>query len=435
MSNLLTLIVGLVGFALIYFMTRRGRSFLTRVLVATALGLVIGFIFQGYTEYLGAIGQIYVNLLKAMVVPLLLFSIISTVISLDDLKTLRSIGAKSIGVLSLHNILGSVMAIIVATLLGVGVNVTMSIPDNVEAAEVPSLTETVINFFPQNIVEDAANNRVVPVVIFALLVGLAALLITDKEKIKPFTNFAQAGNEVMFKLISMITQFTPYAVLALLADRVGGMDLSSVGSILMVLVATFVASFLHSFLTTPAMIGLMARVNPLHFIRKFFPVFMTAFSTQSSVGTLSANITAQKNMGVPERIASFVGPLSTVFGMPGCAAIWPITISIFSINVLGLEVGFGFYLQMIFTAWLVSIGTVGVPGIATVVATTFSLAMGLPAEMVIMMTPISAIADMARTATNVQAGGSSGVIVAALEGDLDKDAYASDGDALVAEAN
>lgn len=423
MQEFIALLIGLIGFALIYYLKKRDQSFLVRVLVATAVGAVIGLIFGEQTTYLGTIGQIYINLLKALVVPLLLVSILHTVTSLEDLKTLRSIGAKSIGVLSLHNVLGSVIAIIVAFVMGLGQGADIEIPAGTEIAEVPTVLETIVSFFPTNIIDDAANNRVVPIIIFAIILGLGVLLYPDKAKIKPFTDVINATNEVMFKVISVVTQFTPYAVLSLLASKVGGMDLSSVGSILMVLVAVFVAAFFHAFITTPIILALIARVNPIHFIKKFFPVFMLAFTTQSSVGSVSANMEAQIAMGVPERIASFAGPISTVFGMPGCAAIWPVTIAMFTINALGIEVSFGFYFYMILVALLVSIGTVGVPGIATVVATTFFLAVGFPAEMVILMTPISAIADMARTATNVQAGGSTGVIVAALEAELDQSKY------------
>lgn len=432
MNSFITLLIGLISFAIIFYLHHKGQSFLVRVLAATVLGVVIGLLLPGTTEYLGAIGQIYINLLKALVVPLLIFSIIHTVISLKDLKTLRSIGAKTIGILSLHNVLGSIIAIVVATLLGLGVNANINISEGAEIAEIPTVLETIVNFFPTNIIDDAANNRIVPIIFFAILVGLGVLLYGNKERIAPFTAFIDAGNEVMFKVISLVTQFTPYAVLAVLADKVATMDLSSAGSIIMVLVAVFIASLLHAFITTPTIIALIGRINPLPFIKKFFPVFMLAFTIQSSVGALSANIESQRRMGVPERIASFAGPISTVFGMPGCAAVWPVTIAIFTINAFRMDVGIGFYLYMILTALLVSIGTVGVPGIATVVATTFFLAVDLPAEMVILMTPISAIADMARTASNVQAGGSTGVIVAALENDLDKAAYQSDDNRLVA---
>ncbi|AMB99984.1 sodium:dicarboxylate symporter [Aerococcus urinaehominis] len=423
---ILTLALGLLAFAFIYFLQKKGQSFLVRVLVATVLGAALGLLLPGTTEYIGAIGQIYVNLLKALVVPLLLVSIIHTVISLEDFATLRSIGAKTITTLGVHNILGSLIAIIVASLLGVGKHAEVNIPAGTEAAEVPSVIETMVSFFPTNIIDDAANNRVIPIIVFAILVGLGVLLYKDKEKITPFTGFITAANEVMFSVISTVTKFTPYAVLALLTDKVGSMDLSSVGDLLLVLIAVFIASFFHSFISTPAMVAVMGRVNPWPFIKRYFPVFMLGFTTQSSTGAISANVEAQTKMGVPERIASFSASIGSVFGMPGCAAIWPVTIAVFTINALGLEVSFSFYAYMILMALLVSIGTVGVPGIATIVATAFFLGLDLPAEMVILMTPISAVADMARTATNVQAAGSTGIIVAELERDLDESQYVAE---------
>ncbi len=426
MLTILALAVALIGFGFIYYLNKRGQSFLVRVLAAAAIGLVIGLIFSGHTTPLAAIGQIYVNLLLAFVVPLLLFSIIKTIISLEDLSTLRSIGAKTIGVLSIHNVLGSVIAIIVATLLGVGVNSHISVPSNAETTEVPSFLEAIVAFFPRNIIDEAANNRIIPVIIFALFIGIAILIYQDKKQIQPFIDFIEAGHHVMFSVIGMVVKFTPYAVLALIADKVGEMDLASLGSLLVVLGAVYLATLFHSFITTPAMIAGLARVNPFHFLKKFLPVWILAFSTQSSVGSISANVDAQKRMGVPERIASFAASIGTTFGMPGCAAIWPVILAIFTVNTLGLDFGLVNYLYMIVVALLVSVGTVGVPGTATITATALFAALGLPVEMIIVMTPISAIADMSRTATNVQAGGSSGVIVAAWENDLDLHAYQSE---------
>lgn len=423
MSSLIALIIVIGLFGIIHYLSKEGYSFTIRVLVSTGLGVIVGLIFAGSTEYIAAIGTIYANLLKAIVVPVLFFSIISTISSLDDLKSLTSIGGKTIGVLSLHNILSSVIAIIVGVALKVGFNSGLSIPENAEVREVPTFIEAIIGFFPTNIVENAANNQIIPIIVFSLLVAIAILSYRDKKEIQAFTQFVHAGNKVVFNAVRIITSFTPYAVLALIADKVGGLDLASLTTLLLVLLAVYIACIFHSTVTTGLIIGLIGRLNPFIYLRKFLPVWLIAFSTQSSVGTIPANVEIQKEMGVPEKIASFAASIGTTFGMPGCAAIWPILLALFTINTLNIHFTLADYFYMIVVALLVSIGTIGVPGTATITATAMFTAIGLPVEMVIVLTPISAIADMARTATNVTAGGSTGLVVASLEGELDRKAY------------
>ncbi|MDO4680127.1 MAG: dicarboxylate/amino acid:cation symporter [Aerococcus sp.] len=419
----LALIAAVVGFFLIFFEKQHHQSFLVRVLTAMVLGVVIGLVFRGNTDYVVAVGHIYVNVLSSLVVPVLFFSIIYTVSSLEDIHALTRIGGKAIGFLSLHNVLGSLIAMVMVFLFHIGQGASVAVPDNAKVAEVPPVLETIISFFPSNIVDDAANNRVVPVIVFSALVAIAILLYSKKEDIKPFTDFIAAGNQLTFKVVSLVTGFTPYAVLALIANRVSGMNMEDMGSMLIVLIAVFAATIFHSVVTTSALLFFIGRLNPWHYLKKFFPTWMIGFTTQSSVGSIPASVESQENMGVPEQVASFAASIGSSFGMPGCAAIWPVTLALFTVNALGINYGLKDYLVLIVVALLVSAGTVGVPGIATITATAVFTAMGLPVEVIILMTPISAIADMARTATNVSAGASSGVLIAATNDELDRDQY------------
>ena len=163
------------------------------------------------------------------------------------------------------------------------------------------------------------------------------------------------------------------------------------------------------------MVALIGKLNPMTFQRKFFPAWLIGFTTQSSLGSLPANIKAQEDMGTPTDMASFAASIGTTFGMPGCAAVWPVLLAIFTINALQLDFSLTQYVTMVGVCVLVSAGTVGVPGAGTIQATALFAAMGLPVEMILVLSPIAGVADMARTSTNVHAAGSTGVMVAALE--------------------
>lgn len=272
-----------------------------RVLTATALGVVVGLVFSDHTEYSVVFGRIYANLLQAFVIPLLLFSIIYTVSSLKDLKTLSSMGGKTIGVLALHNVLGSIIAIVVGRLMNLGFGSQLKLPVGEEVTEAPHFSEVIISFFPKNIVDNMVNNNIIPIIIFALIIGVSILIYKDKEEIHSFTSFIEAGHHLMVNIIGKAVTLTPYAVLSLISNQIGSLNLSFVTSLLVLLLAVYIVCLFHTFATTTGMVGLMAKVNPFIFQKKFFPAWLIGFTTQSSIGAIPANIRSQQSMGYQKK--------------------------------------------------------------------------------------------------------------------------------------
>ncbi|WP_306489633.1 dicarboxylate/amino acid:cation symporter [Anaerococcus octavius] len=420
-------LVTLVLFYVLYQMKKRGISFGGRVITGTIVGLILGFIFKENTEYVSVFGSIYVNLLYAMVIPLLLTTIIRTMLNTGSLTKLRSVGLKSIGILSLHNVMGSIVGLILAVAFKIGQGVYFDVPVDSEVKEVPTVSETITNFFPSNIVSNAAEGQVVPIIIFSVLVGVATLKLIEsgkEETVRPFAEFINSFAEVIFKLTSMITSLTPYAVLALMTNAVGRVDSTAIAPFILILVLNYVASVIHTFLGTGILVSSFAKVNPIAYFKKVWPVTMIGFTTQSSMGAIPANVeNLTEKQGVAEEIASFTAPLGATMGMPGCAGFWPVMNAIFVANMMGLGWGAGDYVKLVLIALLVSLGTVGVPGTATITTTALFAAMGLPLEMVVLLAPISTLADMGRTATNVTAANSSALIVAASEDKLNREVF------------
>ena len=425
----LALLVGLALFYVLSLMKKKKISFSIRVIAASILGIGLGFIFKGETELFGIFGEIYANMLFALVIPLLLASVIKVVISNESINRLKSIGLKTVGILSFHNVLGSLLGVILAVIFNIGKDSNIPLPAVAEAKEVPTFAQAVIDFFPKNIIADAANGRVIPIIIFAVLIGFVTLSLIERGKekeVKPFVDFINAFSEIINRLVSLVTSFTPYAVLSLIASAIARIDYTAIKPLVFILLLTYLASFIHSYVTTGALLSLFAKVNPFKFFKKNFSVQTIAFTTQSSVGSIPANVdNLEKNLGVSEKIASFVAPAGATMGMPGCAGFWPVMIAILTSNVLNIGYGTGDYIKLILVALLVSLGTVGVPGTATITTTAVFAAMGLPVEMVVILAPISSLADMGRTATNVTAASSAAVIVAASEDELDREIYNS----------
>ena len=179
---------------------------------------------------------------------------------------------------------------------------------------------------------------------------------------------------------------------------------------------------------------MFAKLNPVKFFRGIWPAQTVAFTSQSSVGTIPVTVRQLKKIGVSEKIASFVAAFGANVGMPGCAGVWPTILAVFAIHALNVPYTITQYVFLVLLTVIVSVGTVGVPGTATITATAVFAAAGLPIEIIVILTPISSIVDMARTATNVTGAAAAAVLVAKSEGELDLASYQGETKEQVEEA-
>ena len=252
------------------------------------------------------------------------------------------------------------------------------------------------------------------------------------EAVAPLTALIGAAREVVFKVVGFVITLTPYAVLALTVSAASktSLDADTLRPLLALTVIGYLACFADAYLVNAVVLRVWADVSPTAFFRKIFPAQLTAFTTQSSAGTLPVTTgLLTRRVGVPADVAGFTAPLGTTIGMPGCAGIWPILLAVYAINGLGLSYGLADYAVLALLALVVSLGTAGVPGTATVTATTVFAAAGLPLEVIILTLPISALVDMARTMTNVTAAAVAATVVARGERRLDDAVFDAPDDA------
>lgn len=426
-QDLIALAVAIVAFGVLFFLKKKKVDFGIRTILGTIFGIVIGLVFGSHYTYVAAFGSVYVNILQAFVVPLLLFSVISSISNLGESVKLKKVGLKAVFFLLLNTFTAAVLALVVGVLLGLGKGFNYTLDADASSTTVPTVVDTIVGLFPKNIVTQWSSNAVVPIIIFALVIGLAYnRLQGDNPDIKPFKAFIDAGNKVLGEAIDWLMGFTPYAVTALIARAVGRSNISDLLPLLVVLVVVYALALIQIFGVESLLIAAIGHLSPIKFLKKIAPAGVVAFTTQSSIGTLPVTIRQLKEkLGVDEDVASFNASLGANLGMPGCAGIWPIITAVFAINASGINYNIGQYLFLIVLALLVSIGTVGVPGTATITATALFTAAGLPVELVVLLSPISTIADMIRTATNVVGAATASVLTAKTEGLLDENVYNS----------
>lgn len=403
------LAVVFVLFIIIYKLQKKKVNFTAIILGSLAAGIIIGIIFSGHTSWVMPIGKIYVSTLTAIVSPLIIISILSSITSLGSTAQLKGIGLRSIVWLLTTTLLAILLSLGLGLTFGIGRNSYLSLEgidaQNFEGKVVP-FTQVLIGFFPRNVVSDIAEENTIPMILFAVLIAVSYVLVANKnrEKVAIFKSFVEAVKEIIFKAVDFIISLTPYAVLALIATATGnGVSRSGImWSLLVLLIVSFIAFALDTWVINAVLLKAFAKLSPLKFFRKILPAQVVGFSTQSSAGTLpiSTGILVKK-IGIDPKVANFTAPLGTTIGMPGCAGIWPVLVAIYGINGLGINYEVKDYILLAVVSLFVSLGTAGVPGTATITTASVLTALRLPLELIVLSIPISAIADTGRTATNI----------------------------------
>jgi hypothetical protein len=438
---LFVLIIALLMFKLLNYLAYR-INWTFVVLLAMVFGAILGVVFTtddgAYLTWTNLIGDVYVNLITALVAPVVLVSVISGFISLNDREKMKNIGVKSVFWLLFSAAGAIVMSIFFGLVTGLGKNggaifadissvseSTLSAYEDVKT----SFDQILLALFPSNVLGDMVNDNIVAIIIIAVATAVAYVGIASEqgeEKVLPFKNLIDAVKEIIYRILSFIIDLTPYAVLCLTASSASELfsDMDALLQLLLLIAMIYLVCFLHAFGFNAILIKFVAKLSPVKFFKKIFQAQATGFTTQSSVGTLPVTINAlTKRVGVDEEIANFTAPLGTTIGMPGCTCIWPVLLAIFYMNAMGLHWSVGDYLVLAFMALILSLGGAGIPGIGVVSAVALFSAVDLPIAAVVLLMPINSISDMARTMINVSTGNVAATIVARQTGLLNEEIF------------
>ena len=422
-----------------------------RILIGMALGLALGVIFQatdlvsnGFVStyvlngVIDAGGKIFVTLLKMMVVPLVFVSLVCGAASLGATGSVGRLGGKTIGLYLATTALAVSLALMLALVVDPGLSAadeqnSAVAFDAYQAKEAPSVKDTLINIFPSNPIQAMADGKMLQVIIFALLFGLA--LSHAGAAGGRISSFFADLNEVMMKLITMVIQLTPYGVFCLMVKLGATVGWVEIGKVLAYFLTVASALILHGLVVYPTLLRILVGVNPLVFLRKMREPMLVAFSTSSSGATLPVTLrTVEHRIGVNNNVASFAVPLGATINMDGTAIMQGVA-TVFIAQFFGYELGVDAYLMVILTATLASIGTAAVPGVGLITLTLVLDQVGLPIEGIGLIIGVDRLLDMLRTVVNVTGDGTVATIVANSEGQLDKDILQDPNAGTVVEAH
>ncbi len=392
----------------------------TKILLGLVAGIIVGLLLAGApniaTNYIKPFGDIFLNLIKMIIVPLVFASLVVGAASVGDIRKLGRIGGKTLAYYLVTTAIAVVIGLILGNLLVPGAGIEIPTDATPEAVEAPSIAQTIVGMIPSNPVTAMADANMLQIIVFALFIGVAITAVGDKGK--PLLNVVDSLAEVMYKITAFVMAYAPIGVFALITPVVANQGVSVLLPLLKVVIGVYLGCILHALIVYSSAVKVFARMNPMKFFRGVASPATVAFSTSSSAGTLPVTMKAtQENLGVPESIASFVLPLGATINMDG-TALYQGVCALFIAQVYTIELTIAQQLTIVLTATLASIGTAGVPGAGLIMLTMVLQSVNLPLEGIALIAGIDRILDMARTCINVVGDISASVVVAATENEL-----------------
>ncbi|AKP72827.1 C4-dicarboxylate permease [Piscirickettsia salmonis] len=370
-----------------------------QVILALILGALFGFAFKSSAEFLKPLGDLFINGINMIVMPLVFIAIVSAITSVGDGNKMRRVGLRAIVVYAITMILAAMIGIGVAVLVqpGLGLAHAHSLQQAPELQHI-QWQSFVSNLIPANPLRAFVDGNILQVIVFAALLGIA--LRQAGEKAAPVINFFQAFTHVVFRLAGLIISFAPYGVFALSAWVFSQFGLSVLWSLIKLIFVVYLACLLHMAIVYGGGLRLMG-IKPLAFFKKIRYPLSIAYTTSSSAATLpvSIEVTATE-LKVPREIAQFLLPLGANFNLNGLS-IYVSAATIFAANFYGVHLHIADYITLVLTIVLTAMGAAGVPGSGVIVMGAVMSSLGLPLGAIPLVVGVDRLNDMMQTMTNV----------------------------------
>ena len=385
--------------------SKKKLSLPAKIFIGMLAGILVGLLFlknpEFTTDYLKPIGTIYINLLKFLVVPVVLFSITDGVISLKDLKRVGSVGLKTFLYYMCTTALAVVIGLVIVNLFK-GFFPALPSADlgalEYTAKESPSVMSVIVGIFPDNLVKPMVNADMLPVIVIAIFFG--AGILASGEKGAKIGEWINCMNDVVMKIMMMIIEFTPYGVFCLMANVVAVNGPSIVGTLAIVIGVAYIGYIIHVVVVYGLSVKFLSGMSPIAFFKGLAPAMICAFTTTSSNATLPLNIECCNEMGAEPEISSCVLPLGATINMDG-TAIYQAVCAVFIACCYGVDLTLAQMAMIVLTATLASVGTAGVSGAGMIMLAMVLTSVGLPVEGIAIIAGVDKLFDMGRTTLNI----------------------------------
>ena len=419
--------------------TKKKIGLSTQIFIALLIGALFGVVIHYWipSSYikdtvivegvLYVVGQGFIRLMQMLVVPLVFCSLIYGSMAIGDTKTLGKVGVKTIGFYLVTTALAVCVALGSALLINPGRGLDMDAVQKgtvSSTTEATSLVDTLLNIIPKNPVQSMANGDMLPIIVFALFVGIMLAKLGTRGSV--VANFFSQFNDVMMEMTMAIMKVAPIGVFCLIARTFATVGFSAFAPMLKYMGNVTLALAIQCLVVYQILLFVFTRLNPFKFIKKFLPVMGFAFSTATSNATIPMSIdTLSKKMGVSKQISSFTIPLGATINMDGTSIMQGVAV-VFIAQAYGIPLTMGNLATVVVTATLASIGTAGVPSVGLVTLAMVLNSVGLPTEGIALIMGIDRILDMIRTAVNITGDAVCTTIVCHQEGSLNREVFNRD---------
>ena len=413
---------------------KKGTPLYVKIFIALFAGIAFGYVlnFMGGVEneiingyvlpFFQFIGDLFIMLIKMIVVPLVFFCIIDAALSLGDIKKLRSIGVKTIIWFLATGGISATIGLILANIIKPGRGLQLGTAETaMEVKELPGIYQTLLDLIPSNPFQALTSGEMMQIIVFSLFLGFA--IISIGKEAQQLCDIISLCSRTMFKVIDMILGIIPYGVFSLMTVALAKYGVAIFGPVLKFILTDYLACIIMSTVGYGIFLTVIGKVNPMKFWRKAFEPWMIAFSTCTSSAALPVSMeVAPKKMGVPRDIASFVLPLGCTAQMNGTCAYFGIVV-LFAAQLYGVELSIQQQIMLVVQATFLSVGCAATPQIGLVISLTLMTQMGLPLDAYALVAGIYRIIDQIHTSTNSVGDLVASVCISQMEGELDHEVF------------
>ena len=387
-------------------------SLAAQIFIALVLAVIVGLALQSKADFAAAyikpFGTIFLNLIKFIVGPIVLFSIMAGVVSMRDIKKVGQIGGITVVYYFCTTAVATAIGLVIANLFKNGFPVLETSSLTYEAPAATAPMDVLVNIFPNNFLAPITEANMLQVIVMALLISFAIILLG--EKAQKAVDGINLWNDIFMKCMEMILRLSPIGVFCLLCPVVAATGAMVIGSLAKVILAAYCAYLLHAIIVYSATVSTLGGMSPIRFFKGMMPAIMFAFSSASSVGTLPINMECTEKLGASREVSSFVLPLGATINMDG-TAIYQGVCAVFIASCYGIHLTPAQMITIVLTATLASVGTAGVPGAGMVMLAMVLASVGLPLDGIALVAGVDRIFDMGRTTLNITGDASCSIIV------------------------
>lgn len=392
-----------------------------QIVIAIILGAAVGLGFPAVVPKISFLGDIFLRLLKMLIAPLVLFTLVSGVCKMGDIRQLRTVGIRIMAFYLISTAFAAMVGLAFALITQPGRGVTDLLGTEAGEAVTYNFLDNMISWIPTNIFEALSTGNTLQIIVFAILLGVVLLAIG--QPVAGLIKVFDQASDAMLKMTDFIMRISPIGIFALIAKMMTSISGNMLMQVLNMILTDYAACLVVIFLFHPLLVMVMTKESPFKFIKNIMPAIVVAASTTSSAATLPTAINcAEKELGIPENIYGFTLPLGNTCNMNGMAVVLGV-ISVFASNLYGFEITAASLVQFVFMGLVLSVGCAGVKGAGIVMSTVLLQTLGMPLTLIPILAAVWPVVDPAHTTGNITGDLAGTTVVASSLGVMNKEVF------------